>query len=1151
MKFIMRHHQTIFSQHEHQLCKLLSNTPQPQLLPLEMAEAVLFNLATTVLQSLATEMAKPGGSFTSQKIQLLCCARDELQSLEGTVQTIQAVLLDAEKQQWHNNQVKLWLKRLKDVLYDVQDLLDDVATKDLRRKVTFGNKMLKAVRIFFSESNQLPHHLKVASKIQELRKKLDRIQYDNKFKFELHPREKIMAIGRGKKPEFRSPDTEIIGREKDTKKIIELLFDSSSSQRVSVVSIVGKGGLGKTALARLVYNDRDVKGHFGVKMWVCVSDVFDVNLIIKEILKSAKDDCRGHDDAMEKSLQDLENKPIDQLQRLLHETLDRKKYMLVLDDMWNEVRLKWLELGDWLKGGIQGSKILVTTRSHTVAKVTDEKSAIYYLEGLSRDKSWDLFREVTFGDKQALVEQRLEEMGGAIVRKCAGVPLAIRTIGSLLYGKKEDQWNRYKVKELPDIPEIDAVDNGIMQVLKFSYDHLPSCLKHCFAYCSLFPKDYVYDKEMMIHLWVAQGFIESLNGEDNLEEVAGNYYLDLQYRSFLDATTSGDNGEVLTFKMHDLMHDLAQKVAGDECKIFNSKGGGIDERIRHASFISEISSKEKMVSLPKTSKLRTFLYLEGDRLEKEPSIFDCHKFFSGYRHCRVLGLGKTNIPLSPCSFGMLKQLRFLDVSANQSIHSLPDSITDLVNLQTFKLSSCEALTTLPRDWRKLVNLRFLDVSENQSIQSLPDSITDLVNLQTLKLSGCEKLTTLPRDLKKLVNLRHLLIDGCNLLSHMPCGLNHLFSLQTLSQFVVQKMDLEVLGSVGSLDELGGLNRLAGSITLRNLEFLQPTPNKGHLQEKQSLRCLVLWWSTEKEDGKSESDELILWENLTPHPNLTNLAIYSCMRRSPPSWLSSITNLVELTLEECRKWKYLPALGELPSLRRLTLTDLDMLEFVQETSDPEQSNVACPFFPSLEKLNLLSCRNLKGWWGRRQLMETDQEHGRYDSHSSFPKLLYMTIMYCPHLDSMPLFPRIEALVLNSVSMRWWQQWMTVPNYLSEAAVSTFIPLSKLERLDFDAVVDLEDSILETLFPFLKNLKSLYFCSCDKLRSLSHGMQFLSSLQRLVIDDCEELDLSSHHDEHGTQWHSLTELCYFSITKLSKLVMLSEGIQHITTLEFFGL
>ncbi|XP_056169124.1 putative disease resistance protein RGA3 [Syzygium oleosum] len=833
-----------------------------------MAEAVLFNLATDIL--------KLAGSITFSEIQLVRGARDELDSLKETIETIRAVLLDAEKQQWHNNQVKLWLARLRDVLYDVQDLLDDVAAEDLRRKVTPGNKMSKAVGVFFSKSNQLAHRRKVAKEIQELRKRLDRIKKDREFRLEEHQREETMAIASGRKPEISAPDEQIIGRKKDKEKIKRLLFDPSSSDTVSFVSIIGKGGLGKTALARLVYNDGEIEEHFDLKMWVCVSDVFDVNLIIKEILKSA-------------NCQDYENKPLDQLQRLLHETLGKKKYLLVLDDMWNEVRLKWLELGDWLKSGEPGSKILITTRSRMVAKVTDEKSAFYSLQGLSTSESWDLFREVAFGDRQASIDQRLEEMGRDIVRKCAGVPLAIRTIGSLLYGKKEDQWNRYRVKELPEIPETDAIDNGIMQVLKFSYDHLPSCLKHCFAYCSLFPKDHVYDKEMMIHLWVAQGFIESSNGEDNLEEVADNYLSELLCRSFLDTVIKCDD-EVLNFKMHDLMHDLAQKVAGGECKIVNFKGGDNDSGIRHASFSSEIFSEEKMVSLLKTSKLRTFLYLGG-----ESSVLNSPKVFSGCRHCRALGLDKIDIPLLPSSFGKFKQLRLLYISANQSI------------------------------------------------QSLPDSITDLMNLQILKLIRCRNLKTFPRDLRKLVNLRHLSIDGCDSLTHLP------------------------------------------------------------------------------------------------------------------------------------------PLSELPSLRTLILKYSNALEFLQQTSDPEQSNTTHSFFPSLEKLCLLFCGNLKGWWGRMQVIRAYQKHRLDNSRSSFPKLRSVDIVGCPSLNFVPPFPRVEYLHTDSTKMLK-QQLMVNPNCPSEATVgSTFIPFSELKRLDLDGR-DWEPSTLETLLRLASNLESIILDKCDLRVSL---------------------------------------------------------------------
>ncbi|XP_056175198.1 putative disease resistance protein RGA1 [Syzygium oleosum] len=967
----MRHHQTIVSQQKHLLCSLLSNTSQPPLLPLEMAEAVLFSLATDILKSIAAEMAKPGGSFASQKIQLLCGAKDELESLKETVQTIQAVLLDAEKQEWHNNQVKLWLKRLKHVLYDVQDLLDDGATEDLRRKVTSGNKMLKEVRVFFSKSNQLAYHLKVANKIQELKKKLDRIKEDRKFHLEEYQSEETMAVRRGKKTVLFAPDSEIIGREGDKEMIKRLLFDSSSSQSLSVVSIVGIGGLGKTALARLVFNDVEVTKHFGLKMWVSLSEISDMDLIFKEVLKSAKDDRQGHDDEMEQLLHDLENKPIGQLPSLIQETLRRRKCLLVLDDLGNENRLEWSNFRDWLKSGVPGSKILVTTRNHSKAMVIDAKSVVHNLKGLSEDKAWDLFKKMAFGDGEESLDSKLEEIGRDIVKKCAGVPLAIKTMGSLLYAKKEKEWPKFKEHELS---KIDKSEHGIMEVLKLSYDHLPSHLKHCFAYCALFPKHYVFDKQTMIQLWMAQGFIESLEGNEDLEETGDSYVSDLLSRSFLEFETVDDyTGEVKMFKMHDLMHDLALRVAGDECKIVNLNEGSINGGIRHASFASQSSSPQEVTSIFEPNNLRTFLSL------KESRTFVQNGILSKFRHCRVLGLGYAHFGI-PTSLG------------SRSKH-----------------------------------LRFLDISENLSMESMPDSITDLVNLQTLKLCRCKSLKTLPRDLRKLINLRHLLIDGCDSLSHLP------------------------------------------------------------------------------------------------------------------------------------------SLSEVPSLKTLNLMGLDALEFLQEISYPEHSNTTRPFFPSLERLSLLdcrnlkgwwgrrlerlsllNCRNLKGWWGRRQMVGADQDRARYNPQSSFPKLLSAAILGCPHLNSVPLFPLIEYL--NIASAELLEQVMAVLDCPSKAPVeSTFIPLSKLKGLHF-AGGDLEHSMLETLLPVLNNLQSMSLNDCTKLKSLSRGMQYLSSLQHLVIGACEELDLSSHDDEHGTQWRSLVKLRVLRFIQLPKLVTLPEGIQHVTTLQF---
>ncbi|XP_039155944.1 putative disease resistance protein RGA3 [Eucalyptus grandis] len=722
-----------------------------------MAEAVLFTLTNDIL--------KLAGSNIFSKIQLARGARDDLTRLKYTVKTIQTMLLDAEKKQWDSEQVKLWLVRLKDVLYDAQDLLDDVATEDLRRKVTPGNKMSKAVCFFFSKSNQLAQPYKVAKRIQEIRKKLNWIAKDREFRLEEHRSEATVAIVRRRTTDSFVRKEEIIGRQFDEEEISKSLLDSSSKESVSVVSIVGMGGLGKTTLARLAYNNDKVTKYFELKMWACVSDVFDRDFLIKEILKSARDKYQG-DPEMTRILQDIDNKCKDELQGLLRKVLDGKKYLLVLDDLWNEDHGKWSELQRLLMGGSLGSKILVTTRNRLVVDSIGIKSGIHYLNILSDNESWDLFKKTAFED-EGHKNQELEQIGQDIVKKCGGVPLAIKTIGNLLYAKEEKEWLYFKDHEFS---KIDTLNPGIMEVLKISYDHLQPRLKHCFAYCALFPKDYVFDKETMIQLWMAQGFIESLDEHEEIQEIKDDYVSDLLHGSFLEVEEVNPyTGKVKMFKMHDLMHDLALKVAGNECKMVNLNKGSLDEDTRHASFaLQSFSSLQEVTSLLEAANLQTFVSLEERSYVEKFSPNECHRIFSKFRHCRMLKLNYENFCI-PSSLGsQLKHLRFLEICENDSIKSLPDSITDLLNLQTLIISTCVKLKALPKDLRKLINLRHLDINECRSLGSLSclHTLSELSSLRTLSLMFLDALDFDPFQQSSTTrpffpSLESLILDSCN------------------------------------------------------------------------------------------------------------------------------------------------------------------------------------------------------------------------------------------------------------------------------------------------------------------------------------------------------------------------------------------------------
>ncbi|XP_034700929.1 putative disease resistance RPP13-like protein 1 [Vitis riparia] len=581
-----------------------------------------------------------------------------LRKLQMKLLEVQAVLNDAEAKQITNSSVKDWVDELKDVVYDAEDLVDDITTEALRRTMEYDSQT-QVRNIIFGEG--------IESRVEEI---TDILEY-------LAQKKDVLGLKRGVGDKFSQrwqttslvDESGVCGRDGDKEEIVKfLLSHNASGNKISVIALVGMGGIGKTTLAQVVYNDRKVVECFALKAWVCVSDEFDLVRITKTIVKAI-------DSGTSKNSSD--DNDLNLLQLKLKERLSGKQFFLVLDDVWNENYNNWDRLQTPFTVGLPGSKIIVTTRSDKVASVM-RSVRIHHLGQLSFDDCWSLFAKHAFENGDSSLHPELQEIGKEIVKKCKGLPLAAKTLGGALYSESRvEEWENVLNSETWDL-----ANDEILPALRLSYSFLPSHLKQCFAYCSIFPKDYEFEKENLILLWMAEGFLDQSASKKTMEKVGDGYFYSLVSRSFFQKSSSHKS----YFVMHDLINDLAQLVSGKFCvQLKDGKMNEIPEKFRHLSyFISEYDLFERFETLTNVNGLRTFLpltlgYLPRYHLMDKASKnrHPCTYFYlprfplsnkvpndllPKIQYLRVLSLCYYGIIELPDTIGNLKHLRYLDLS---------------------------------------------------------------------------------------------------------------------------------------------------------------------------------------------------------------------------------------------------------------------------------------------------------------------------------------------------------------------------------------------------------------------------------------------------------------------------------------------------------
>ncbi|XP_073008685.1 putative disease resistance protein RGA3 [Typha latifolia] len=1040
-------------------------------------------MARALLSSIVTLGAKLVAAIQSSG-----SVEDDLNWTMNTLKGIQATLLDAEEREIREESVKLWLKELREVAYAAEDVLDDYHYEVMRakaeartaavaypskRKRRFGEvcvdlealhlreeeaqvtdvvtkdslRKRKIVQVGCSSpSHSLPVRALVpegmAEKVRAIRSRFDEINKDReKLRLREEDGKRRPHAARYPPPTgFFVDKSSVFGRTEEKEEVIELLLsDHDKASSVSVIAIVGKGGLGKTTLAKLVYNDPRVCRSFDQTGWVSVSEDFDVRRLTKAMIEYIS---RGSCPLTELSA----------LQGNLMDLVRGEKVLLVLDDVWNEQHSDWELLQAPLLCA-KMVKILVTTRNDGVAVVMQTLSP-YRLGYLPEGQCWALFQHYAFGGMDCVERSNLEKIGKEIVSKCGGLPLAVKSLASLLrFEVDEDCWS-----EILESEEWQSdVDNETFVALRISYQRMPSYLKPCFRFCSMFPKNYMLSKTELTRLWIAQGYVQS-NSRKTMEEIGTEYVDELMRRSFIDhlfdrSTLCGE--EDSTYEMHDLIHELGRLMSGKEhFAMVDGEMSDLPDEVHHLFVKNNV---ETMLSGNLTDLRTLILTTDDDKiwhlgglakaqclraLGLRVHFIKLPDSIDNLKHLRCLFIYSSDMKSLPQSICLLYNLQILVLAYWRQLEDLPERIGNLSNLQYLKIASCRIgrlpesicllsnlqkliirksnLHELPEGLGNLVDLRYLAVCRCQ-IEVLPESVCQLNSLHTLILTGCKRLRELPSCVGKLGNLRNLNILGSGV-RDMPLWIHKLLALQILEASFEVRRD----SSHGALGLLRDLDNLKGIVCISGLENMVDSEDakNANLKSKWSINELTLSWPTaftryfvetnrylqftlevSKDGGAdrlvgTEMDGLML-ECLQPHPSLKRLNILGYRGSLFPRWMcdpSSCTSLESVIIESCQYLRSLPFCN-LHSISSLSIVGCHELHLLPQECLPSKLQLLC----------IQDCLQLKLLSGLQNLMSLNR----------------LNIYKCPELQISPnetLPPKLKIECVKIVECirltDWW-------------------------------------------------------------------------------------------------------------------------------------
>ncbi|KAL0920679.1 hypothetical protein M5K25_009837 [Dendrobium thyrsiflorum] len=1050
--------------------------------------SIVGGMANMFLDPIMEKLISAGLRYLKDQVGWQKRTKEALARLQENLPHIQAVVHFASSPEQitdQNPHLNKWLWQLRDAIDDADDVVDELEYMELEKQVTKNKKLRRVRSIMKSMKKRIvkigKRALKIDPKLKRLEavvQKLNRVStngVDTFFHLVQHAKQELQKQQlelHGAREAGYLPKNDLIGRGKDKESVVQWLRKPSNEHRgtdfyrnISLLSIVGHG---------------EGEASFG--------DTWGTSRALKEEVMS-------------------------------------KKFLLMLDDIWEEDeekdKSKWEDVLAPLASGAFGSKILVTTRTDSVAlmfaKVIKKEEEIVKLEGLEEDECLQLLNSHAFAgvENPSYGHKKLMAIAGEIVKKLLGSPLAAKVIGGVLKDNlDEGHWRTVLESNL-------LGQNSINSILRLSYIVLPNHLQNSFAFCCMFPQDHTFDQDDLVRMWIALGFIQPSQGM-TMEDIGGRYFYVLVKKNLFDKI--GDD-----YKMHDLIHESASKFFAQECgKLMDNEGPSlkISESIRHLSV--QTTNPDTLRKIEKFKHLHSLFLVYED--SNQDLCSELIKIFKASRCLRLLYICTDELEMIPDEIRYLKHLRYLKIKRLKSfdVIRLPRSLSIIYHLQYIIIYN---------EWGVLRRqLRRHEVDELE--------VDDFV----------------PRDINNLCNLRYL--NFFKDYGSSIYGIGKLNSLQELGRF-------DLRNEMGyRIDELKYLNDLC-KLRINCLENVKDAEEARNAQlcEKRRLTDLSLCWRntyiifplSDTDPRNFDLDENVL-DNLQPPKCLRNLSIYRYMGARSAIWMNNVFNLEKIELRGCRKWETLPPFGQLPFLKILKLYDMPKVKWLESKFNGNDKYHA---FPLLEVLHIENLKALEDWFEagvaaedgclfpclieleidkcpklkelpslpsklkRLKIYFTRWKTLNFCSNSNPIPLETLVVFSCPIITSLPLADEIARLAAlrdltiiespNLISLGRYREVETTNNChlmlrnlsISDLSVLLMEPLrsiTSLKRLGIvhnNELVSVPNEAEQWFLKFRSSLSELAFRSLKSLQSLPSSLESLYSLQILSIGDAPML------------------------------------------------